>query len=207
MIIDDYGAIPACAHAVTDFRKEHGIEDEIRRLIGAVAIGNAPNESILPTYRYASNGHNLSSTQDISLPARTPLLRTALYPFQPCVHQMHYADETLYRPARFKEEIEALEGDKILLSNENFIGQSLYWNHGNRTRIATRLHAAMPEATIILFLRNQTDILPIALHDLSPTQRDKDTENSSGKVGRTTRYKTTKPLRQSTGTITLLQHL
>ncbi len=28
-IIDDYGAIPACAKAVHDYRKEHGIEDEI----------------------------------------------------------------------------------------------------------------------------------------------------------------------------------
>jgi O-methyltransferase len=28
-IIDDYGAVSACASAVTDYRKDHGIDDEI----------------------------------------------------------------------------------------------------------------------------------------------------------------------------------
>ena len=31
-IIDDYGAISACAKAVTDYRRQHGIEDEIKQI-------------------------------------------------------------------------------------------------------------------------------------------------------------------------------
>ena len=31
VIVDDYGSVPACREAVHDFRKEHGIEDEIGR--------------------------------------------------------------------------------------------------------------------------------------------------------------------------------
>lgn len=30
VIVDDYGAVPACKRAVDDFRKEHGIEEELR---------------------------------------------------------------------------------------------------------------------------------------------------------------------------------
>ena len=32
VIIDDYGDIPACRQAVTDYRREHGIEEEIRQI-------------------------------------------------------------------------------------------------------------------------------------------------------------------------------
>ena len=72
---------------------------------------------------------------------------------------MIYQDDTLYQKADFAAQIAALEGERILLSNENYIGQSLYYQHSNRTRIAQRLHEAMPQATIILVLRNQIDIL------------------------------------------------
>ena len=32
LIVDDFGAVPACAQAVEDYRAEHGITDEIRRI-------------------------------------------------------------------------------------------------------------------------------------------------------------------------------
>lgn len=79
--------------------------------------------------------------------------------FNHAFSRMLYADESLYDPTLFSDEIAKLEGKKILLSNENFIGQSMFWAHGNRTRIAERLSAAMPDATIILFIRNQLDLL------------------------------------------------
>lgn len=79
--------------------------------------------------------------------------------FNHAFSRMLYADESLYDPNIFKDELSNLKGEKILLSNENFIGQSMFWAHGNRTRIAERLSAAMPQATIILFIRNQLDLL------------------------------------------------
>lgn len=74
-------------------------------------------------------------------------------------HKMIYMDDSLYNEDEFIHEINQLEGENIIISNENFIGQSLFYHHSNRTRIATRLHKAMPNATIILYLRNQIDLL------------------------------------------------
>lgn len=74
-------------------------------------------------------------------------------------HKMIYMDESLYDKDEFIKEINQLKGDNIILSNENFIGQSLFYHHSNRSRIAHRLHQAMPNATIILYLRNQIDLL------------------------------------------------
>jgi hypothetical protein len=74
-------------------------------------------------------------------------------------HKMIYMDDSLYNEEEFTQEISQLKGDNIILSNENFIGQSLFYHHSNRTRIAQRLHKAMPNATIILYLRNQLDLL------------------------------------------------
>jgi len=74
-------------------------------------------------------------------------------------HKMIYMDDSLYDENEFMNEINQLKGDNIILSNENFIGQSLFYHHSNRTRIAQRLHKAMPNATIILYLRNQLDLL------------------------------------------------
>lgn len=73
--------------------------------------------------------------------------------------KMMYMDESLYNKEEFINEINQLEGENIILSNENFIGQSLFYHHSNRSRIAHRLHQAMPNATIILYLRNQVELL------------------------------------------------
>ena len=73
--------------------------------------------------------------------------------------QMLFQDDSMYDPGALKKTIEGFRGEKILLSNENFVGQSLYFNHSNRTRNAMRLKEVMPNAKIIVFLRNQLDLL------------------------------------------------
>jgi hydroxymethylpyrimidine pyrophosphatase-like HAD family hydrolase len=111
-------------------------------------------------------------------------------------HKMIYMDDSLYKEEEFIKEINQLEGENIILSNENFIGQSLFYHHSNRSRIANRLHKAMPDATIILYLRNQLDILKSlylitvswkeskSLDDFVWTKRDKYTlsDYQSGKL-------------------------
>jgi len=51
VIIDDYGAIPACRQAVTDFRKEFSIDTELRPIDWTGVFWEAPSGS-------ASNGNN-----------------------------------------------------------------------------------------------------------------------------------------------------
>jgi len=71
-----------------------------------------------------------------------------------------YQDESLYRAHEVELSLrKKLNGLVSLFSNENFIGQSLYMVHGNRSRTASRLSAAFPEAEVILFLRGQVDLL------------------------------------------------
>ena len=77
-------------------------------------------------------------------------------PFQ----KLQYQDDTLYNHKEVKNELQALFTEKkVLISNENFTGQSLFWFNGNRTRIAQRLQQLFPNAHIILTLRNQLDLL------------------------------------------------
>jgi len=70
-----------------------------------------------------------------------------------------FADDSFYDEEKIKKELSSFKGEKILISNENFLGQSLYFNHINRSIIAKRLKSIFPEATIILYLRNQLDLL------------------------------------------------
>lgn len=93
-------------------------------------------------------------------------LDTAYYsePF----NKMQYADDTLYNPEEFQKACDDLKGEKVLLSNEWLVGQSVYFNYVNRSQIARRLSAAMPNASVILFIRGQAEVLKslysIALH-------------------------------------------
>lgn len=88
---------------------------------------------------------------------------------QPDFNRMMYADDSVFNGAGFNKLINGLPGEQVIISNENFSGQSMYLHSGNRTRIAKRLKEAMPEATVVLFLRNQPDLLKslylIALQD------------------------------------------
>jgi hypothetical protein len=73
--------------------------------------------------------------------------------------QMMYMDESLFNQQSFNEFVKSLPGNHKIMSNENFIGQSLFFYHSNRTRTAERLQKAFPEATILLYIRNQLDLL------------------------------------------------
>ncbi len=87
----------------------------------------------------------------------------------PLFQNVMYEDDSTYERAPLQNWVQNHGDRALLLSNENFVGQALYWHYGNRTRIATRLQQAMPEATVLLFLRNQPELLKsmylIALQD------------------------------------------
>ena len=74
-------------------------------------------------------------------------------------NELLFADDTFYDEQKIRSELNSIKGEKLLISNENFIGQSIYFNHINRTTIANRLKNIFPDATIILYLRNQLDLL------------------------------------------------
>lgn len=74
-------------------------------------------------------------------------------------NQLQFADDTFYNPNKIIEIKKKWKANKILLSNENFIGQSTHFNHINRSLIAKRLKSAFPDAKILLVLRNQMDLL------------------------------------------------
>lgn len=70
-----------------------------------------------------------------------------------------YQDESLYDAEAVKEQLhQSLRGDTII-SNELFIGQSLYQCMGNRSRNAIRLAQVFPNAEIILVLRDSAELL------------------------------------------------
>lgn len=84
-------------------------------------------------------------------------IETAYYsePF----NKLQYSDDSFYNPSIFDDFIKNSENKNILISNEYLSGQSLYFNHINRTLIASRLKYLFPNAKILLVLRNQVDLL------------------------------------------------
>lgn len=70
-----------------------------------------------------------------------------------------YQDESLYRAGHVSAAIETYRDANLILSNELFVGQSLYMAGTNRSRTAERLAALFPDAEILLVLRNQADLL------------------------------------------------
>lgn len=74
-------------------------------------------------------------------------------------NKLQFADDSLYDQIGIDQIKEKWVKDKIILSNENFSGQSLYLNHVNRSLIAHRLKAAFPDAKILIVLRNQIELL------------------------------------------------
>ncbi len=70
-----------------------------------------------------------------------------------------YQDDTLWNADEFGAAFAEHGEQNTILSNELFVGQSLYLAGINRTRTAQRLAAAFPDAEILLVLRNQTDLL------------------------------------------------
>ncbi len=80
--------------------------------------------------------------------------------FSPAFQKIQYQDDSLYSVDEIKNDLAPLfKCEKLLISNENFVGQSLFWYNGNRTRNARRLQELFPDAHIIITLRNQLDLL------------------------------------------------
>lgn len=76
-------------------------------------------------------------------------------PFQ----KLLYQDDSLFNENLFEETAAKIRSHDSILSNELFVGQSLYLNSTNRSRTARRLKKFFPEAEIVLLLRNQVSIL------------------------------------------------
>lgn len=74
-------------------------------------------------------------------------------------NKLQFSDDSLYDANEILKVKEKWKGKKVLLSNENFIGQSTHFNHINRSIVANRLKQAFPDAKILLVLRNQVDLL------------------------------------------------
>jgi len=79
--------------------------------------------------------------------------------FDAVFNQLQFADDTFYDNTKILDFANNCKNKNIILSNENFVGQSYFLNHNNRTSIAKRLSEAFPEAKILLVLRNQIDLL------------------------------------------------
>ena len=74
-------------------------------------------------------------------------------------NMMQYADDTLYDENLFLEEINKFNNKNVIFSDESFSGKPIFFSHINRTMIAKRIKKAVPDAEIILFLRDQKKIL------------------------------------------------
>ena len=70
-----------------------------------------------------------------------------------------FADESIFDPQLVWNEIEKWPTGCIVLSDENWCGQPLYWQFGNRTRTAQRLAQFFPNAHILLVLRDAHEIM------------------------------------------------
>lgn len=73
--------------------------------------------------------------------------------------QMLYQDDSLFDEAEFEKTAARIRSRNAILSNELFVGQSVYLNATNRSRTARRLHQFFPDAEIVLLLRNQVNLL------------------------------------------------
>ncbi|MBL4765818.1 MAG: hypothetical protein JKX67_11190 [Colwellia sp.] len=74
-------------------------------------------------------------------------------------NQLQYADDSLYDADILQSELAKIGYGNLLISDESLSGKPLSFSSINRSMIARRLHAQFPEAEIILFLRDQTDII------------------------------------------------
>lgn len=72
---------------------------------------------------------------------------------------LQYADDSLYNPGYLEKELLQFRDSNLLLSDESFSGKPTYFSYINRSQIAKRLNEHFPNAEIILFLRDQVDIM------------------------------------------------
>jgi len=74
-------------------------------------------------------------------------------------NKMQYADDTVYEPDELAKTVAAMPSGDLLLSDESFSGKPVFFSYVNRSLIAERLRAQFPQAEILLFLRDQRDVL------------------------------------------------
>lgn len=74
-------------------------------------------------------------------------------------NQLQYADDSLYKKDLVVKELEQISANQLLISDECFSGKPVYFSYLNRSFIAKRLAELFPNAEIILFLRDQKDII------------------------------------------------
>jgi len=74
-------------------------------------------------------------------------------------NQLQYADDSLYDKNLVIRELNRIAANRLLISDESFSGKPLYFSYLNRSIIAKRLKDLFPKAEIILFLRDQKDII------------------------------------------------
>jgi hypothetical protein len=70
-----------------------------------------------------------------------------------------FQDDSLYREDEMAEALRECRESNCFLSNELFVGQSLYLNGTTRSRTARRLQSLFPKAEIVLVIRNQLSLL------------------------------------------------
>jgi len=74
-------------------------------------------------------------------------------------NQLQYADDTMFNEDLIKNEISKFDVSPLLISDESFSGKPIYFSYINRSLIAKRINKLFPTAEIILFIRDQLDIM------------------------------------------------
>ncbi len=105
--------------------------------------------------------------------------------------KLKYTDDSLLDEDEIRKEFDKFSNRRVLISSETLVGNPLY-NNINRTCIAKRLKKLFPNATIILFIRGQFDVLrsfyKLYVHE-GPTVIQPITQFYSYPVGYDTGYK------------------
>ena len=74
-------------------------------------------------------------------------------------NMLQYADDSLYREADVRSVLEAFDTGRFLIADESLSGKPVLFGSINRSLIARRLRSLFPEATVVLFIRDQREIL------------------------------------------------
>jgi len=74
-------------------------------------------------------------------------------------NKLQYADDSLYDSSKLVAELDQIQEERILISDEAFSGVPITLGQMNRSMIAKRLKDIFPEAKILLFIRGQKAML------------------------------------------------
>lgn len=107
----------------------------------------------------------------------TTFLQTAVFPYAEnttfvsrpftqlnhAFNKLQYADDSLYCEKEFIKEVQNINtvsnADNLIFSDESFSGKPTFFSYVNRSIIAKRFANVFPEAQVILFIRDQKDIM------------------------------------------------